>query len=63
MVEKLPLKQSDDMSAISYSQSPVNVREKNEGSIQMPPPLPLLPKTMKVVEKPPESVVKGIQFR
>ena len=29
----------------------------------LPPPNPLLPKTMKVQEKPPESSIKGIVFR
>ena len=29
----------------------------------LPPPNPLLPKTLKVQEKPPESSIKGIVFR
>ena len=50
-------------SAISNNQSPLNENQENSKDIKLPPPLPLLPKSMKVAEKPPESVVKGIIFK
>ena len=46
-----------------FTSNPEDSSEHDLMSPLLPPPNPLLPKTMKVLDKPPESSIKGITFR
>ena len=48
------------------SSKPTSAPDSSEVEVQviiMPPPNPLLPKSMKVQDKPPESSIKNIVFK